>query len=56
MLELVQEARGCVGSGTDGVRTYDESPAKVEATQAEPLIEVVRAALDRAQDGSISVR
>ena len=36
------------GSGTDGVRTDDKSPAKMEATQTEPLIEVMCAALDRA--------
>ena len=38
------------------MRTDDERPAKAEATQVEPLIEVVRATLDRTQDGGVSVR
>lgn len=37
------------------VRTDDEGPAETDATQAESLIKVVRAALDRAQDGGVSI-
>ena len=38
------------------MRTDDERPAKADATQVEPLIEVVRATLDRTQNGGVSVR